>query len=891
MNAKFCLIALTGLAAAAASAAEATVDKQAREARLKEVNKVLSDYGISYATWSPDYYNYYVESDITDEERDRRREACLKAHHERIELEKDKPGVYLSCATAYLYLERWAEAVKVLDAAKPLESKMTNHQRGELYVRKAEALYAQGDEPGARKLLKEFADLNLKTPAGRYGPPDWTGAAKNVLWLLDGGPTTDERKLPRNVDAKAFPLPQKAEYTESFASVKELTVKLDGVAKDDARVKLLEKKLARFGAKIEYAGFLDAINVFSSPAYELSIALDAGAPVAEKEGYELVIGARKATVRARDPQGVLWGIVSFIQCVDQEKCAVRQCRILDWPDCAERGYLCKPSWYHLEFALFNKMNSVNFQDNAWCSWNNMAPFEKLRARVQARQFKELGLTFYYGIAGYAMYPHMPLCKERTFRKHLEICKFYASCGAGVYFPFDDSRYVDGGRTQKHKEGTKSGLHPFDHEAYGSGAAIDAKYVTRLYRAVKEEYPDFKFIFCPPFYWGPDSPAAYPEDRETYLKTLGESLDPEIPAYWTGPMVKGYDKSAEQVKWWVDLTKHKPAIFQNGAGAHNLISYGVDATPWDVWHYKGFTKAVSVFHQNSNFPTDGPQLATLGDYLWNEAGYDAERSIRMAADRLTAKGVYDAFKPGIEPLAYFDQYRHGEVNASIISEKPADLEEKLRLATNAWAKASALDPEAVSRYMGWFRTACGWAAGITRTSYKPPDFLARYKKDIDATAELARREVGYDKAKGDILYPMVLTGGGEILYHTDYALPKEKQRRLGKCIRGAQTGKNAVTARFECDPFPPSGPYELILMANEDERKSENEIEVLVNGRSVFKGLTGLPHNDYAAKRITIPFDAMKRNNEFTVRNLTPGTNGAGTPWVVINYMVLRKASK
>ena len=71
MNAKFCLIAITGLAAAATTAADAPADKQAREARLKEVNKVLSDYGISYATWSPDYYNYYVESDITDEERDR----------------------------------------------------------------------------------------------------------------------------------------------------------------------------------------------------------------------------------------------------------------------------------------------------------------------------------------------------------------------------------------------------------------------------------------------------------------------------------------------------------------------------------------------------------------------------------------------------------------------------------------------------------------------------------------------------------------------------------------------------------------------------------------------------------------------------------------------------
>ena len=879
MNAKFCLIALTGLAAAAASAADATADKAAREARLKEVNKVLSDYGISYATWSPDYYNYYVESDITDEERDRRREACLKAHHERIELEKDKPGVYLSCATAYLYLERWAEAVKVLDAAKPLEPKMTNHQRGELYVRKAEALYAQGDEPGARKLLKEFADLNLKTPAGRHGPPDWTGAAKNVLWLLDGGPTTDERKLPRNVDAKAFPLPQKAEYTESFASVKELTVKLDGVAKDDARVKLLEKKLTRFGAKIEYAGFLDAINVFSSPAYELSIALDAGAPVAEKEGYELVIGERKATVRARDLQGVLWGVVSFIQCVDQEKCAVRQCSMLDWPDAAARGYLCRPSLDHLEFAIFNKINSVDNQDDAPCSWNHFSPLMKMWARRQAQDFRKYGIDFYYGIASTSMYPHMPLCEERTFRKHLEICKFYADCGAGVYFPFDDGRYGGGDK--------KTGLHPKDAAKYGSGAKVDAEYVSRLYREVKKDYPDFKLIFCPPFYWGPDSKAHYPEDRETYLRSLGEFLDPEIPAYWTGPMVKGYDKTREQVKWWVDLTKHKPAIFQNGCGAHNLINYGVDPTPWDVWHYRGFTKDIGPFHQNSNGLSEGAQIATLADYLWNEEGYDAKRSVRQACDRLVGKGVYDILAPALPSLAYFDKYKYGDLNVEVVNEKIDDLEAKLAVATNAWAKAVKLSPMA-NYVLGGFGRGCGWAAAAVKGAHHPPDFLSRYKQDILATEELAKKEVGFDRSKGDILFTAIGLSGGELMKHTDPALPKEKYGRLTKCLRGAQTSRSTVSGRFECDPFPPAGPYELILVMNDDERAGTNDIIVRVNDKVIYKGSSDAPRTDYGIKKIEIPFETMVRYNGFSVQNATAGTNPNGTPWLVVNYAVIRK---
>ena len=872
------ILVAAALAAGTAFSAATPADKAAkaaRDARLNEIAKALQKVSVDFNNWNNYYHDYYVNG-ISDEARAKILADNIALQKERIALAPENPGFRSALGDVYHAVGRYPEALAEFDAALANEKGLDGWKRASTRFQRAECLYAAGDEEGCRKALEELVALKISTV--RRGAFNWSGMAATALKLLKGM-NQDELKFPRQADAKAYPEPKKATYTEDFASVKELTVKLDGVAKDDARVKLLETKLTRFGAKVEYAGLL---GLFSSPAYELTIALDDEAPVAEKEGYELVIGAKKATVRARDPQGVLWGVVSFIQCVDQEKCAVRQCSMLDWPDAAARGYLCRPSLDHLEFAIFNKINSVDNQDDAPCSWNHFSPLMKMWARRQAQDFRKYGIDFYYGIASTSMYPHMPLCEERTFRKHLEICKFYADCGAGVYFPFDDGRYGGGDK--------KTGLHPKDAAKYGCGAKVDAEYVSRLYREVKKDYPDFKLIFCPPFYWGPDSKAHYPEDRETYLRSLGEFLDPEIPAYWTGPMVKGYDKTREQVKWWVDLTKHKPAIFQNGCGAHNLINYGVDPTPWDVWHYRGFTKDIGPFHQNSNGLSEGAQIATLADYLWNEEGYDAKRSVRGACDRLVGKGVYDILAPALPSLAYFDKYKYGDLNVEVVNEKIDDLEAKLAVATNAWAKAVKLSPMA-NYVLGGFGRGCGWAAAAVKGAHHPPDFLSRYKQDILATEELAKKEVGFDRSKGDILFTAVGLSGGELMKHTDPALPKEKYGRLTKCLRGAQTSRSTVSGRFECDPFPPAGPYELILVMNDDERAGTNDILVRVNGKEIYRGSSDAPRTDYGIKKIEIPFETMVRYNGFSVQNLTDGTNPNGTPWLVVNYAVIRKKGK
>ena len=81
----------------------------------------------------------------------------------------------------------------------------------------------------------------------------------------------------------------------------------------------------------------------------------------------------------------------------------------------------------------------------------------------------------------------------------------ASLGANVYYPNDDCRY-----STEHKDDIATGLRPSDY---------DAKHVLAVFNAVKAEYPWFKMIYCPPYYWGLIPPRG---TRTTARSTCGAS---------------------------------------------------------------------------------------------------------------------------------------------------------------------------------------------------------------------------------------------------------------------------------------------------------------------------------------------------------------------------------
>ena len=611
-------------------------------------------------------------------------------------LNPDDLRARLDLAEAYFFRKFYDKAKSEYEAVEGIllkRSKPDNFLLGEAMYRLAELKYQAGDHDGTVKKLEEIISHDLKTV--KRGCRDWNYYARNVHAFMTGA-TPCALGLPRWSGAKAFPEPQKAEYTEKFAPLADVSVKLDGVKAEDARVKLLVRKLAARGISAAVGG---------KGAYKVTLALDPKAKVERHEGYTLEIGEKGAEVRARDMQGVLWGVVSFIQCLKDGEKAVRISKIEDWPDTAWRGYESTPMWRHTtEYTLFSKLNYAVVQSHPLVSGNE-SPLSIYQCAALAREFREFGLKLCYGISNHTMGIAWAYSWKGYRAMQIELCKHLASLGANVYYPNDDCRY-----STEHKDDIATGLRPSDY---------DAKHVLAVFNAVKAEYPWFKMIYCPPYYWGPDSAARYPDDREKYLRSLRIFPD-DIDIFWTGGQVKGYKKCKRQVDWFSGLTGQKPTVGQNGTGPHNLLSYIVDETDWNAWHYPGFFENdIKGYLKNSHTPNECPQLSTLGDCLWNVKGYDKRRSIERAVAQLLGEKMFSILEPGLKGLAANDKYKYGKVTPEILNEDIEELKSRWVTASNCWAKAVEYNP-AVKMY-GRYDAGVSFAEKVYKAALKPPDF--------------------------------------------------------------------------------------------------------------------------------------------------------------------------
>ncbi|MCY3019293.1 MAG: beta-N-acetylglucosaminidase domain-containing protein [Planctomycetota bacterium] len=739
---------------------------------------------------------------------------------------------------------------------------LTPMQQGDALTGLASAALLKGDRAGAIRYCEDLAARNLNT-SGRYSP-DPVAQAHYALRFMKG-PELDYLKLPYHTGAKVFPTPQQAKYTEEFVPLTSVKLALGrDIKDDDVRLSLLKAKFGRFG-----------ITFADDAPFTIRINADAEPKAPEKpEGYALTVSKAGAAINSHDAQGTLWGIVSLIQLVDREQVPrVRIAEILDYPDVAHRGFL-QGDWIDaLEYMLFCKMNTVVSQTGPQVTNHDpgrpWTPLQKAICKGQSEAFTAFGLRMYYGITPWTMWYLLPLSSERTFELHFDICSEIARNSGHIYFPYDDCRFP---------------LPQADLDKFGTAANVDAKYVTRLFQAVRKDHPGFHMVFCPPFYWGPDSRASYPEPREPYLKSLGDYLDPGIDVFWTGPRVKGYQKTREQAGWFTGLTKRKPMIFQNGTGPHNLLSYITDETPgWKTWHYEGFLENdIEAFLKNAHMGMEAPQTTTLADCLWNVKAYDAATSIRSGVALLYGKEMFDILDPANKALAYLDKYKYGEITPEVMAEIP-EIERRLAIAEEAYKKGLAYNAFSLQNFPGALCRGVEFARTALKAAKSAPDFRKQYGKDIDATRAIAAKEVGIDLAGDDIFKsPLDLMGGTLMVY--DNKCPK----RFATVIRGRKTATSRLKLSFECDPFPPAGDYILHLSAQDDETDAQCQIRIAVNGKTVFEGPNKFARFGWSVETFILPFDSLKRGNELTIENIEDADNGNGPPWFMVNYAVIKK---
>ena len=642
------------------------------------------------------YYNAWYVDNCTEAEREAILARNIAAHRRWMALSpKDASAAHADLGEVYAIVGRWKEAKPELAAAIAAGDKLDPKRRAMARWDMANCLWLEGDKEGAKKLVAEVAAMY-----GTGKVDDFlfaTGRAKFLAAVFAGeGEELDFFRLPHSVDGKPFPTPQEAQYGEGRVSLANVELKLTGLKPwNEPIVKLLKRKLGRFGTKFGGASGATVIEIAVSP----------DAAVDKPQGYSLDVADGRVRIAARTRLGATWGVVSLIQCVDRGRLTIRECRIRDWPKCERRGAI--PYWQPemLEFMLFTKMSCVSF--NMGRDWV-LDPLDRERCRSFGRIASAFGIEVCYGIRDIAMKPLLPLTSPRTWELHLERARFIASCGAGAAFYLDDHRFP---------------LHPADLKAAGTAANLDAKYMTRLYRAVKKDYPGFFMQYGPPFYWGPDGGVAYPEDRDTYLKSLAADLDPEIDVSWTGPRVKSHYITVEKTKWYSDLIGRKPLIFHNGnaIGQHNYIQYGADTTGYKKCHAPDLFDSIAGFQQNISQYGEGGEAGSAMDWCWNPDAHDGTESVRRAVNQFEGPGVFEIIEAATPSLSYFDKYGYCVPRGELFAEDQAELDRRVADADAAWKRVLAI-AQNEGKFVGGFKKVTGWGRRLANYKRNPPDWL-------------------------------------------------------------------------------------------------------------------------------------------------------------------------
>ena len=853
----FCFVAFATFAANAAGVADEIKALQATIAS----NSVTRTVGCRY------FQSWYI--DLCDEAEHRAiLERNIAAHRRWMELEPDNPTPHAELGKVLAAVGRWDEAEKEVSVALA-SSRLDSCRRAEASFEMANVLWRRGDRDGAKKLIDEIVRIN---PQGD-NMHILRLKAQYLSWMLaDPDGDLDTLKLPHSVDGKPFPTPQEAKYGEARVSLARVEIKFktngtDGtngtspasrispVGPEDPIIRLLKRKLTRFGA------------TFAPGGTPILIEISPDAPVDKPQGYSLDVANGKVAIKARSRLGALWGVVSLIQCVDRGKLAICEMSIRDWPALERRG----PKLYfepaYLEYALFNKMSfiTISFESGPRMEKNyTLSPLDKERYRIYAKRFNDFGIETYDDTDQLTVRPTLPLSPERTWRLHVAWLRFVASLGIGNSFQLDDEHFP---------------LHKADVKAFGTAANMDAKYVTKLFREIKKDYPGFRMRFCPPFYWGPDSPASYAEPRDPYLYSLGEFLDPEIDVHWTGPSVTPRGVKPHHVAWITERIGRKPLLGQNGDCAgrvHNYIQWGADISAYKKVHCPELFSLIAGLYVNTSTYSETTYVGSCMDWCWNPKAHDAVVAARRTVEQFEGPGVFEIVRDATPSLSYFDKYIYGEPRSEVFTEDQTDLDRRVAAAEKAWSNVLAIAKNGGTFVKG-FNRGIGWGRRIAEARRNPPEWLVKQYKAAQSATGFAVKEAGYDESKGDVFIPAELLSGGG--YFTD-----NFRKRAVKYLNPGASG-NDLSGSFKCVRFPPPGPYRMLICGMPSFNDALPILEVVVNGRQVFRG-EAFKQDVFGVHEVEIPVDALSWDNKFTIRNAAG--EGDNRPKPILHYVVIRK---
>ncbi|MCK5804133.1 MAG: VCBS repeat-containing protein [Lentisphaeria bacterium] len=712
------------------------------------------------------------------------------------------------------------------------------------------------------------------------------------------GQQEEERKLAQHgrmpyYTGAVLPTPQQADYRDEYIPIGGASL-LVGPATDATgpHAQFLRARIRSVGGSLNLVDSLDkagpvCVVLGNSPD---CAALLVKHPVPTREqGYTLntiVTGKRTLVVlRGHDRLGLLWAISTFSQLLHMRegKAVVRAADIRDYPVVQNRGFIAGNWADGAYYSIAFKFNKPVFQNGLvprgisrkerYTCWRKPIP------EILANDVKAMGeLLTPFGIEWYAGFnPIVGKPEEKIhsgndedFQAAFRLSCLVAEAGGHLCLKYDDNRFP---------------INPADKTRFGTAREADIYFVNRLFAAVRERYPTFKILFCPPFYWGPTSAALYPEPRDDYLFALGKRLPKDVEIFWTGPSVKSGIMKPEYVQWITERLQRRPVFWQNAFGMPHSYGYHYATDPvatWRDWYYDGFYEQVDTYMLNSMMPNYCAANATASDYCWNPNSYDPEASIAQACSKLVGDDTYAVLIRLNQALGWFDKFGLRQTPAA--ARALPEMAKNLEAVNEVWSDVKTTNLAAVQRWTGMEGHVKQVNTFYRRLKRNPK--LSAFAKPAAQSRQHAEREIGLNPKTDTFIAAVEFVGGmGPTVYGN------RCEKRLATWIYGSQSANPRMEVRFEIDPFPAAGDYELIVSAQDDDAEKKCHIRIKLNDTVVFEGENPFVRLGWSRHTFRLPANQLKRQNKLLIENPEPTGRSGGPPFFMLNYMVLRKTAK
>lgn len=690
-----------------------------------------------------------------------------------------------------------------------------------------------------------------------------------------------------------FPNPKHAKYFDRFLPLGKVGMVLGAeLSRDDARLALLVERIRRHGGTVEFAGA-------PAKAYETLLVVGdtgavagwpAGLAVPEREeGYLMHCaetgGQDVVFLKGHDFHGLLWAITAFNQLVTLRdgRPALRAAAIADFPDVpGKRNYSPFSDGAELAGARLGvelmRANRIQYRmgyglgrrADAWREW--IADPEKFGAwqgqiRAIGGFLNPLRIAWSDSVQPLKHGPQIRSKSDEDFALVSKVAMALAEAGGDLMLQYDDFRFP---------------MHPDDVRDFGSAREADIYFINRLYAAVAEKHPDFKILWCPPFYWGPGSDVSevYGEPRDEYLAACGERLPAGVEIFWTGPRVKSGEVSEDDLNWITGLIRRKPLYWQNAAG-HNhgglFVVYPTDLMQcWRAWYPWNFFGQIGLMTYNS---PDAYVNLTLLAYMWNPAAYDPAAAGRQALEKLVGASACSNVVEICRKLEELDQFgwktptAAAAKNMELVKARTEELERLY----------NAAPPPVRSARLG-LGNYLAMRKDYLASLVKNPDLKSLLETD-EIIRDRARRENGVAADRPEVV---VLTPNDFRLNRPPrfYAW-KGADRRYVAWINGARSSAPEMAAQFRLTA-PPTADYELVMSGLDHNAEPPCRIRVTANGNTVFEGPNPFASAAWEKHTFVVPGKFLHDNeNTIRIENIEDSDVMSGAPWFMLHYVLLR----